>query len=190
MKTIFTLFALTVSLITCKAQQVYPLNADFDEVADHSYLKDLNNELTPYLGTYKATYNGNEITLVITKEDKKLIELTSKKFYQDVLHVKYTVKDITTGTILDDNLNPTGPDKKKLESMGTNALDNNSIDLYYSGTKCGIGWGRITLLKINDTQFKWTYYPNSSIFSGNDCPDSKSIKVYLPDTENLIFTKQ
>ncbi|WP_292010267.1 DUF6705 family protein [Chryseobacterium sp.] len=190
MKTIFALFALTMSLITCKAQQVYPLNADFDKVPEYSYLKDLNNELSPYLGTYKATYNGNEITLVITKEDKKLIELISKKYYQDALIVKYTVKNMATGTLLDDNLNPTGPDKKEIISMGTNALDSNSLSLGYDGTTCGIGWGKIILKKINNTQFTWDYRPNSSIFSGNDCPDSKNIKVYLLDTENLIFTKQ
>ncbi|WP_419870922.1 DUF6705 family protein [Chryseobacterium sp. CT-SW4] len=191
MKTIFTLFALTMSLITCKAQQVYPLNTYYEDAPNYSYMKDLNNELTPYVGTYKATYNGNEVILVITKEDKKLLTRSNdRKYYKDVLNVKYTVKDIATGTVLDDNINPTGPDKKELMSMGTNPPDNNSIDLGYDGTKCGIGWGRITLLKINTTQFKWSYYPNSSIFSGNDCPDSKNIKVYLPHTKNLIFTKQ
>uniref|UniRef100_UPI0025C41373 DUF6705 family protein n=1 Tax=Chryseobacterium sp. TaxID=1871047 RepID=UPI0025C41373 len=186
MKTIFTLFALTISLITCKAQQVYPLNTYYEDVPDYSYMKDLNNELIPYVGTYKAIHNGNEIILIITKEDKKLQEILNKKFYEDVLHVKYTVKDIATGTILDDNLNPTSSDKKEIESMGTNVLDNNSLSLSYDGTKCGIGWGKIILKKINNIQFTWDYRPNSRVFSGNDCPDSKNIKVYLPYTKNLI----
>ncbi len=27
-------------------------------------------------------------------------------------------------------------------------------------------------------------------FSGNECPNGQNVKVYLPDTENHIFTKQ
>ncbi|WP_419868301.1 DUF6705 family protein [Chryseobacterium sp. CT-SW4] len=190
MKTIFPLFALMLSLITFKAQQVYQLNTFFDDVPDYSYMKDLNNELSLYVGNYKAIYEGNEITLFITKEDKRFNELLDKKYYMDILIVKYTVRNVATGTVLDDNLNPINPKRDRIISMGTNPPDNNSIDLYYTGTKCGIGWGRITLLKINDTQIKWAYYPDSRLFSGNDCPDSKNIKIYLPVTKNLIFTEQ
>ncbi|WP_419870920.1 DUF6705 family protein [Chryseobacterium sp. CT-SW4] len=190
MKIIYTLLTLTLSLVTYKAQQTYPLNTYYGDVSDYSYMKDLNNELTPYIGTYKATFEGNEITLTITKEDKRLQKILNNRYYMDVLNIKYIIKNIATGIILEDNLNPVDQDLNEMMSMGTNPKDNNTIDFHYTGGRCSIGWGRITLLKINDTQVKWAYYPNSVLLSDSTCPNSGELKIYLPDTRNLIFTKQ
>ncbi|MFC7347213.1 DUF6705 family protein [Chryseobacterium zhengzhouense] len=195
MKNILLIIALAVSLINCKAQQqIYPLNTYYKDAPNYAYMKDLDNYLPPYVGTYKATYQGDEITLFITKEDMYLTDYgpNKRKYYQDVLHVKYIVKKIATGVILQDNQIPNAndPNLNKITSMGTNDLDNNSIDLYYKGTNCAVGWGRITLKKINSTQITWSYYPNSSLFMAGDCPSGTDKKVYLPDTENLVFTKQ
>ncbi|GAA5094953.1 hypothetical protein GCM10023210_27120 [Chryseobacterium ginsengisoli] len=192
MKKILLLLTIAISVINCKAQQqIYPLNTFYKDAPNYAYMKDLDNLLPPYVGTYKATYQGNEITLFITKEDHSLIDHSNnRKHYEDVLHVKYNVKKITTGSILQDNLNPPSPIRNEIISMGTNENDNNSISLRYSGTNCGVGWGRITLKKINSTQITWSYYPNDSLFSNGDCPGSPDITVYLPDTENLVFTKQ
>jgi hypothetical protein len=194
MKKIILLFALTISLINCKAQEIYPLNTYYEKVPNYSYMKDLDNYLPLYVGTYKAIYEENEITLYITNSIKELIDtrLDNRKYYQDVLRVKFTVKKISTGTVLQDNQasDPLQPQRNQIISTRTNKLDNNSVSLYYSGTTCGIGWGKITLKKINNTQISWSYYPNDSLFSGNECPNSQNVKVYLPDTENLVFTKQ
>ncbi|MBB6371948.1 DUF6705 family protein [Chryseobacterium shigense] len=192
MKKILSLFALCMTLLACKAQQIYPLNTFYKNAPNYSYMKDLNNYLSPYIGTYKNTYQGNEITLYITKEDKMLIDtrLQGRIYYQDVLHVKYTVKNASTGAILQDNQNSIDPKRNNIVSMGTNDLDNNSVDLYYSGTNCRVGWGRITLLKINNTQISWSYYPNDMIFTQGDCPGNPDIKIYLPEAENLVFIKQ
>ncbi|WP_139166276.1 DUF6705 family protein [Chryseobacterium soldanellicola] len=192
MKNIITLFALAICLINCKAQQIYPLNTYYENAPNYAYMKDLDNYLSPYVGTYKATYQENEITLFITKEDMYLKDYGpgDRKFYRDVLHVKYIVKKITTGAILQENLNPANPRRNKIISIGTNTLDNNSIALTYSGTNCRVGSGRITLKKINNTQISWSYYPNDMLLSDGDCPGNPDIKIYLPDTENLVFTKQ
>ncbi|MCS3529156.1 DUF6705 family protein [Chryseobacterium sp. JUb7] len=189
MKKILLIFTVLISLVNCKAQQTYPLNTFYKDAPNYSYMKDLNNDLPPYMGTYKATYQGNEITLYITKEDHLLHDRINRKFYKDVLRVKYTVKKISTGVILQSTQNTTSS-INEIISMGTNAMDNNSIDLAYSGTNCEVGWGRITLKKINATQISWSYYANSTLLSDGDCPGNPDIKVYLPDTKNLVFTKQ
>ncbi|GAA5094949.1 hypothetical protein GCM10023210_27110 [Chryseobacterium ginsengisoli] len=194
MKNILSILTFAVCLINCKAQQVYPLNTYYEDAPNYAYMKDLDNLLPQYVGIYKANYDGNQITLFITKEDMYLKDYGSgdRKFYRDVLHIKYTVKKISNGAILQDNQtpNPNDPNLNKIISMGTNENDNNSISLRYSGTNCGVGWGRITLKKINSTQITWSYYPNDSLFSNGDCPGSSDVTVYLPDTENLVFTKQ
>ena len=189
MKKIISLSILLLSIVACKAQ-TYPLNTFFENVPDYSYMKDLDNLLSPYVGTYKTSYQGKEVTLYITKEDHLLHDRISKKFYKDVLRIKYTVKNISTGTILQDNQNPTDPNRNKIISMGTNALDNNSIDLSYSGTNCDVGWGRIVLKMPTSNQISWSYFPNSSLLTAESCPLSLDRTVYLPVAKDLIFTKQ
>lgn len=190
MKSIYLLL-LFFYVLGCKAQQVFPLNTDFMTIPNNSYLKDINNELSPYVGIYKANYQNKEITLYITKEDHLLISTSgTRTYYQDVLHIKYNIKNALTGTTLQDNQNPINPKVNKLISMGTNTLDDNSLDVSYSGTNCGIGWGRITLKKINPTQISWNAYFNSSLLTTDDCSLSLDRTVYLPNTENLLFNKQ
>ena len=175
--------------MTCKAQ-TYPLNTFFKNVPENSYMKDLDNLLPPYVGTYKATYQGNEITLYITKEDKKLkISSKNKKYYQDVLHIKYTVKKLSTGAILQNTQNGT-TQGNEIKSIGTYVFDNNAIAFIYSGTNCGVGNGSIKLKKPADNQVSWSFYPDSSLLYEPNCPSSVDKTVYLPVTENLIFTKQ
>ena len=192
MKKIIILLALATSLINCKAQQTYPLNTYYEDAPNYAYMQDLDNLLPPYAGTYKATYQGNDINLYITYKIKELIDtkLGGRKYYQDILSIKYIVKKIATGVILEDSQNTVSPNEKEIISIGTNIQDGNSIAFLYSGTTCGIGWGRITIKKINSTQINWSYYPNGSLFSDGDCPGSQNIKVYLPDTKDLVFTKQ
>jgi hypothetical protein len=177
-------------VFSCKAQE-YPLNADHRNIPNYSYLKDLNNELDPYIGNYKTNFQGNEINLFITKETHKLIEYTNKKFYRDILSVKYIIKN-SSGIILQNTQNMVFQSNQlyfKIYSTRINPYQN-LIMLNYSGTNCGIGWGGITLKKLNATQISWAYDPNSSLIDDDTCPPGTDKKVYLPVTKDLIFTKQ
>jgi hypothetical protein len=192
MKNIITLFAIALCIFNCKAQQqVYPLNTYYEDVPNYSYMKDLNNFLPQYVGTYKATYQGNEITLYITQNNMELIDtrLGGRKYYQDVLRIKYIVKNNTTGSILEDtqNFNNTN---NEIISIGTNNLDDNSVSLLYSGKECGLGYGEIILKKINSTQINWSFDYEARLLIQGECPNYQNIKVYLPKTSGLIFTKQ
>jgi hypothetical protein len=118
--------------------------------------------------------------------------LDYRNIYQDVLQVKYVVK--TSDEILTINSN--------IGADVTNASDHHAIysfglkksgslaQLYYGGTNCGIEWGVIEFTKLNTTQFSWMYSPNSSMINDDVCPSSQDLKIYLPVTGNLIFTKQ
>lgn len=183
----FLLLGLISSFLSCKAQQ-YPLNTDYDEVPDYSYLKDLNNELDPYIGTYKTNYNGKEVILYITKVNDKLEKRPQKVFYRDVLTIKYIVKN-SSGTILQDTQN-VNVQNNSISSYRIRSYDN-SVILYYEGTNCRVGWGNIYLKKINATQISWLYQPTDRVILPGQCPGNPDLKIYLPETENpLIFTKQ
>jgi hypothetical protein len=193
MKNIIALFAFVICIINCKAQQenqkIFPLNRYYYYFPHYSYMKDLDNCLSQYVGAYKADYKGNQITLYIFKENKKLVGSKEYRFYQDVLHIKYIVKNRFTGKILQD-IQSNSSLNNKIISIGTDVSDNNSILLYYNGTHCDVGWGRISLKKINSKKISWSYYPYSGPLEQKKCQNNIDTKVYLPDIENFIFIKQ
>lgn len=61
-------------------------------------------------------------------------------FYQDVLLVKFIIKD-SWGTLLQSNSNAQSEsDRNFITSISTR---NNSVFLYYNGTNCGVGWEKL-----------------------------------------------
>lgn len=190
MKIISLKIALILSLIftiSCKSQTL-PLNTALIDIPQNAYLKDINNELIPYIGTYKANFQGNEITLYITKEENKLMDYGDQKFYRDALAIKYIVKN-SSGVVLQDTNNTNNTPKIELYSIGTRPYQN-SVIFFYSGTNCRVGWGKIILKKLNPTQISWEYRPNDIILDDSRCPPGTDINIYLPETKDLIFTKQ
>ncbi|ASK31600.1 hypothetical protein CEY12_16420 [Chryseobacterium sp. T16E-39] len=182
---------LTVFLFSssCYSQQVYPLNTDFDEVPQNSYLKDSNNELTPYIGTYKSSFQNREITIYITKEVQKFFK--ALRVYQDALSIRYVVKN-SAGAILQDTQSMTFQPNQfehTIYSHGTYP-NQNIVWFNYGGTNCRVGWGAIELKKISTTQLSWEYRPNDIILDSSKCPQGTDINIYLPETKGLIFTKQ
>ncbi|MDQ0783506.1 DUF6705 family protein [Chryseobacterium sp. W4I1] len=190
LKILLTL-AFIISLMSCKAQQIYPLITSLDNVPNMSHLKDTNDELQSFVGTYMSTYNGNNIILYITKENDKLFDYGNQKIYIDVLSVKYIVRN-PSGTILQDTKNIiSSPDDLKHTIYSTWITDNgNKAELIYNGTNCNVGFGSINLKKINSTQISWEYRPNDIVTTAAKCPPTLDTKIYLPETKDLIFTKQ
>lgn len=174
-----------MSLVSCKAQTL-PLNTAFSTIPNGAYLKDTNNELAPYIGTYKANFNGNEIILYIIKEENKLVKRIGKQFYRDALVIKYLVKN-SAGILLQDTQNNNIPN---IYIYSTKMKSQDSVILIYSGTNCGVGWGDIYLKKISATQISWEYRPDDIILDDSKCPPGTDINIYLPETKDLIFTKQ
>jgi hypothetical protein len=62
MKNIF-LMLLVIVTISCKAQNIRPLNTVSFDLEQGDYVEDSNYEFDPYLGTWEATWNNKKITL-------------------------------------------------------------------------------------------------------------------------------
>jgi len=151
MKKILLLF-IVIFAISCKAQDVYPLKTLYTELPNYVYLKDTNNELSAFTGTYTANYEGKSISLFITKHNKKLLDRINL-FYKDILNVNYMIKD-SNGNVL-------------IDSRTVNFSSNQLKDLILS----------------------WEYVLGVTILTDKTCPPGTDIKVYLPKTKDLIFTK-
>lgn len=180
-------------LISCKAQQILPLNTSDYSASESSYFKDLNNELNPYIGTWKSNFQGKSITLIITKELERPYIEWNKNFYADVLIIRYTIKDSNGNelqTTLASQFTVGGNVKNLMMSVGTNIRGNNEVDIVYAGGNCGVGGGEISLKQINSSQIYWSYYPGVTALNDITCPPNLDYHIYLPETENLVFTKQ
>lgn len=183
---IIIIFCVFINIIQCKAQQL-PLNTDFETVPANSHLKDFNNELDSFIGEYKAVYQGYETTLYITKVEDKIVRMPDKDYYTDALVIRYKIKN-SSGVVVQDTQSNTN---NKFYSIWS-APQENGIVFLYPGTNCGVGSGKVFLFKINATQLSWEYRPEGRIFVDKnvECPGNPDTKVYLPETKDLIFTKQ
>jgi hypothetical protein len=139
MKNIKYLILLVIS-ISCKAQQSYPLKTDYDNIPNYSYLKDLNNELSPYIGIYKTSFQGKEIILYITKEENKLVNRIDKNFYRDLLSIKYIIKN-SSGNILQNTQDMTfQPNQVRYTIYSMRTRPNlGDVTFIYGGTNCSVG---------------------------------------------------
>nr|WP_315028031.1 DUF6705 family protein [uncultured Chryseobacterium sp.] len=188
---LYTLLALSLGLISCNAQQVLPLNtSDYNSPAN-TYFKDLDNELNKYVGVWKSNFQNKIITLNIVKEIKRPYSEWGRNFFSDILLVRYEIRD-SNGNILQTTLNnayhPQGEVKNSILSLGTKT--NGQIDLLYAGGNCSVGLGDVVFKRINDTQFSWEYNPGTTTRNDVSCPPNLDYTIYLPETKDLIFTKQ
>jgi len=185
MKNIFLLSVILLSF-SCKAQE-YPLNTSFSTIPNNAYLKDTNNELLPYIGIWKATFDNNEITIKVDKIDHHFINYITNKFYRDVLFIRYSIKN-SQGIIIKSTMNlPITEAKIKSDVTFPNE---NLIAFTYDGGDCQYGWGDIDLKLMDATHIKWRYQPEGVILTNLNCPNGADTTIYLPETNNLVFTKQ
>jgi len=185
MKNIFLLTIILLSF-SCKTQQTYPLDTDFRTIPNNAYLKDINNELLPYIGIWKAIENNNEIIINVEKVDHHFIKSGNRAYYQDVLFIRYSVKN-SQGSIVKSTMNLSIAEAKIESDI---MFPNQVLSFTYLGGDCGFGWGGISLKLINPTQVKWNYRPNDVILTNINCPNGADTTIYLPQTKDLVFTKQ
>ena len=187
---VFTILFICLCLVSCKAQQIImPLNSSALSSPTNSYFKDLNNELDPYVGIWQANFQNKMINLLISKEINVTFEMWGKAFSKDILMVRFEIS--SNGLIQQSTLNKDFATNKQLllKSMDT---ENNgdTVNLVFYGGNCSIGLGNITFQKIDNTHFNWSYFPKTVGMNDIDCPPNQDYNIYLPITQNLIFTKQ
>ena len=192
LRIILNLVVCILGLTQCHAQQILPLNTSTFNIPAGTYFKDLNNEFGYYLGSWKGNYQDKIITLSIVKVNNKPFEMWDRSYYHDQIIVRYEIKNIN-GNILQSTLNSSFNEENDvhllIESSGTEA-NGNVLKLLFAGGNCSVGIGEIILKKINNTQFYWSYYPGTTTRNDITCPPNLDYNIYLPETENLIFTKQ
>ncbi|WP_123906611.1 DUF6705 family protein [Chryseobacterium sp. MYb7] len=154
------LFILSFICISCKAQQqIIPLETKGWPV-EGTYYKDLDNDLTPYIGTWKGVFENK--TFIITFSKIKYYE-PYDKYYQDRIIGRYKMLD-TNGTQLYSTVN-LPEDKAKVKSLGfVNSTTKDKLRFYFSDLCRG---GQIVLNFENPqkTQIHYIYYSEQELIT-------------------------
>ncbi len=179
MKNILIIFVL--SFISCKAQQqILPLETRGIPI-EGAYYKDLDNELDPYIGTWKGTFENKTFTITFTKY-KDLGGLSN--FYKDRLAGKYTMID-SNGNVLYSTYNLANEDAK-VSSLGFVENTNHTKLRFQFSDLCIDGEIHISFNNIQKTQIYWKYFTYQELVT-----DDSGCATYneMPRGE-FVLTKQ
>lgn len=190
MKRIVLIINLIIGILSCKAQQIIPVEKmieyrDSDtQIPEGAYLKDINGLLDKYVGTWKGTVNNKNYTFIITKAKQKLISI-----YADELLIRYLITT-PTGSILEDTR--TLPDTNLLVIEG-DYLSNNAkyyvLNYFGKNSTCGQS-GEVfisTITSSGNKQMKLFLAPYQDLIDRSLCP---TLATQILPTKSMILTKQ
>lgn len=90
----------------CQVTTTVPISSY--DYPNGAYLKDLDNELSYWEGTWEGTVNNKKITIVFAKIIQHLKgDVNEHYYYRDEIIGKYKVVDLITNQVLYDNLSAT-----------------------------------------------------------------------------------
>ncbi|MDF2553787.1 MAG: hypothetical protein K0R77_3062 [Chryseobacterium sp.] len=190
MKNILLLLFFVISCRSYTQQTIVPLRTYTDIPEDAGYyMKDTNDELSAFEGTWKGTWNNK--TLFITF--KKIIYRynTTLKYHADIIIGKFKTVD-SNGNILFNNLQLTDNDAK-VRGVGFQNITNKYIMSYTDNDICGMsGTIYISFANAAKTQLN-IYFDQRNQILDTDC----YFYNYSPDQypeplpkDNIILTKQ
>lgn len=191
MKKILILGLIVLSVISCKAQTIVPVEKAIDYrragngIPDNTYLKDVNNLFGKYTGTWKGSYGGKNYTLFITK-----YTYTFEKVTFDELRIRYLITS-SNGTILENtqSLPDTSPYIITGSYFGKD-LAVYALDFSGKNTKCGnAGTVFIRIKNTANTLMSFGFEPDKIMISDQDCPGFKAAELTFPK-DGLMLNKQ
>ncbi|NMR35203.1 hypothetical protein HIO71_13515 [Chryseobacterium aquaticum] len=181
---LFIIFTFTIS---CQAQ-TYPLRTYGIEFPKDSYVKDTNNELLDYEGTWKGTWNNKTIFVTFKKIKFYKSYLDYRAYFNDIIVGKFKVID-SNGVILYDNTSL--PDNKaKIKGSNFKKVDNKYSLIYIDPDLCSMsGSVYINFTDATKTKLNWKAVYSWDIIT-ESCPYYNATVAPEPLPYEIILTKQ
>lgn len=183
---LFVVFFTTSS--SCQVTSVLPLGSY--DYPNGAYIKDVDNKLPFYVGTWEGVHDNKKYTFEFTIFYQHLTDYGNGYYhYRDDLRVKFKVEDLFSGMILYDNLSASNHEDYKifLASLGLGSFVYVDRDNCYNTVEFSLFKVAGTTNQLFYNQFEMRDFSNSLI----DCPydNQEDIPMFLPQG-NFILTKQ
>ena len=188
MKQILIILLLHSIFLSCA--QIYPLNTN-TEVPVNAYIKDTNNELLPFEGLWKGTWDNKVFYINLIRIKKELTYSDNHIYFKDILVGKFKILDSNEALTMYDNTNLPNDDTKIWGGrFFTIPIKRYSLN-YLDPDLCLItGNIQINLINSSNTQLNWKFYDTTDMLM-SDCPYLNSLDPFpQPLPENIILTKQ
>ncbi|RBW57579.1 hypothetical protein DS884_11030 [Tenacibaculum sp. E3R01] len=189
MKIYIIIVLILITTISCKAQQVIPVENQIDykdkeiEFPEGVYIKDVNNVLDKYIGVWKGTYNFKNYEFKVSKVTKQSNISTLKL---DKLLIRYKIT-AANGLVLENTLNFPDYDIRIIEGRYL-AKSGGYVLSYVENTDCGHG-GDLYMSVYNSTNTKAVISLTSDgEYNFDKCPNGQTPPL-LP-TKDMQITKQ
>lgn len=167
--------------VMCHAQsQILPIDTKGDPI-EGAYYKDINNDFSPYIGTWMGNVNGKvfKITLEKVKDYDDLYN-----FWRDRLFARYEMRD-SNGNLLYSTYTTSVSDSK-LASIGF--LKNKTILRFLFLDNCLEGNVQLKFSNGSKTQIEWQYFSHGVTITNKDSTPCSDINEMPQD--NFLLTKQ
>ena len=195
MKTIITICVSLISLFTyCQEGVIISINSDKTVLENGTYIKDIDNEFAPYIGTWQGTFG--------TALDPKTFSLTIQKVthyretvpngdynYIDILIGKYIVTDVNSELEIANTMAINNPSLVKITSF-YGPHDNRFKFNYDDVDLCNVSL-TITLKRnlTNPNELKY-YVDESDFWIEENCPYTQKADIPIPIPKtSLVLTK-
>lgn len=165
MKALFSSILFFTTFLLLAQNPILPLNTPHQQLPQNAYLKDTQNQLPPFEGTW--VYNqGN---LKVTIKFQKIIFYNNLSFYySDLLTGNYKVEK--NGVIIFDNLNM--PFNENASIFGFNFYDGKYNMSFIDTVKCDIG-GAVKVWINANGKLQWTMHISDyNPWSLDECPEA------------------
>ncbi|MGU3375075.1 DUF6705 family protein [Chryseobacterium sp. M5A1_1a] len=164
--------------------QILPLRT-YTDIPENAYLKDTNNELQSYEGTWKGIWENKTVLVTFKKVTNQYNE--NLKYFKDYLIGKFKVID-SNGNVLFDNTNTTD-NFAKIRGSRIRKIDDKYSLIYNDFDLCNTS-GNI-IINFTDsfkTQLNWKLTYGSNMIT-IECPYyNTQVPEALP--KDIILTKQ
>ncbi len=158
-----------------------------------AYLRDLNNEYLPYVGTWKGVRDNKEYTFVFQIFTQHLFSYPNGEFhYQDVLKAKYEVKDLALDDVIFTTMSAVNYDDFWIAAINTTD-SNGRIDFLFTDVEHCYNAMTFALFNVpgNANQLKYGVFNYTDCCVSPDCPYNDVLSIPVPiSKKSFVLTKQ
>jgi hypothetical protein len=96
MKNIFITIFIVIFCFSCKAQVIIPAENAHVEIPSGAHIKDTNNFLDNFIGTWQFTQGNKSFTIILNK----FLDADYDSFFEDILYGEYQYVDASGTTLV------------------------------------------------------------------------------------------